>query len=278
VIIFSEGNQKKSQDLIYNADIICCLDYSSLARINEMEDIVRNAKAIKVNIDHHLDPEDFADYVLWDTSAAATAELVFDLIEALGEKNIIDIDVAECLYAGIMTDTGSFKHPNTTKKVHMVTSELIDIGADNGKVSKLIYDNNTLNRMKFIGFALSEKLVVLPEFRTAYFAISASELERFQSQTGDTEGLVNYALAIENIVLAAVILDRKDGIKISFRSVGDFAVNEFARQHFHGGGHKNASGGKSDKNLQDTVNYFTGLLPIYKDQLINANQKLKENV
>jgi bifunctional oligoribonuclease and PAP phosphatase NrnA len=278
VMVFNEGNEKRAERLINSADIIFCMDFSNLSRINEMEGVVRGTKAVKVVIDHHLDPMDFADYVLWDTKAAATAELVYELISMIGDKNLVDPVIAECLYAGIMTDTGSFKHPNTTKKVHLITAELIEAGADNAKVSKLVYDNNSENRLRFIGYALSEKLVVLPEFKTAYFAISVEDLEKFNSQTGDTEGLVNYALSIEDIVLAAVIIDRKEAIKISFRSVGDFAVNEFSRAHFEGGGHKNAAGGKSNKKLEETVNYFINLLPIYKDQLIKSNQKLKENV
>jgi bifunctional oligoribonuclease and PAP phosphatase NrnA len=278
VIIFNEGNENKTKALIEKADMIFCLDFSSLARIGDMGEMVGKSKAVKVLIDHHLDPEDFADFAWWSTKAAATAELIYELIVDLGEEDLIDQDIAEALYAGIMTDTGSFRHPNTTKNVHLITAALIDFGANIAKVGKLVYDTNSLNRLKFLGFALSERLVVLEEYKTAYFAISAQDLERFDSRTGDTEGIVNYALSIENIVLAAVIIERPEAIKISFRSVGDFPVNEFSRDHFDGGGHKNASGGKSDLPLHQTVDKFKDLLEQYKEQLISTNQKLKINV
>ncbi|UII33403.1 bifunctional oligoribonuclease/PAP phosphatase NrnA [Fulvivirga ulvae] len=267
VIIFNEGNEEKSGRLITEADMIFCLDFSSLNRINELGEMVRQSASVKVLIDHHLEPEDFANFVCWSTEAAATAELVYDLICDLGDKQLIDKDIAESLYAGIMTDTGSFKHPNTTKNVFNVCAELADIGADTAKVSKLVYDTNSLDKVKFLGFALNEKLKVLDEFNTAYFAITADELKRFNSKTGDTEGLVNYALSIEGIKFAAVIIDRTEAIKMSFRSIGDFSVNEFARKHFEGGGHKNASGGKSDLSLEETVKKFENVLNEYKNEL-----------
>lgn len=271
VIVF-EGNEARSAALVNEADIIFCLDFSCLSRINDLGDMIRHAPGTKILIDHHLDPERFADFEMWDIKAAATTELIFELIDMLGDKEVIDEDIADCLYAGILTDTGSFKHPNTTKKVHEITAQLIGLGADTSKVAKLVYDNNSLDKLKFIGFALSERLVVLEEFRTAYFAITSKDLFKFSSKTGDTEGLVNYALSLENIVMAAVIIDRKEAIKISFRSIGDFPVNEFARNHFEGGGHKNASGGKSILPLKETVEKFINLLPKYKEQLNTTNQ------
>ena len=267
VIIYNEGNEEKSGKLIDEADLIFCLDFSSLKRINELGEVVRQAAADKVLIDHHLEPEDFAKYVHWSTDAAATAELVYEIICKMGDKNLIDKDIAESLYAGIMTDTGSFKHPNTTQNVFSVCADLITLGADTAKVSKLVYDTNSLDRVKFLGFALNEKLNVLHEFNTAYFAISAEELKKFNSRTGDTEGLVNYALSIEGIKFAAVIIDRTEAIKMSFRSIGDFSVNEFARKHFEGGGHKNAAGGKSDLSLDETVKKFESVLNDYKTEL-----------
>lgn len=267
VLVFNENGQAKSAELIAAADLICCLDFSALSRINELGELVRNASAKKLMIDHHLEPELFADFMLWDTKAAATAELVYDLIEMLGDKAKITVPMAECLYAGIMTDTGSFRHPSTTQKVHLVISELIGLGLEPSRIHKLIYDNHTEQRLRFLGFALSEKLTVLPEYHTAYFAITDAELKRFDSQTGDTEGLVNYALSIEGITMGVLMVDRKEMIKISFRSVGAFSVNEFARQNFEGGGHKNAAGGKSNLSLAETEKKFLALLPQYKDKL-----------
>lgn len=277
VIVFNDGNEERSTHIIKDADIICCLDFSSLNRIEGMGDIVRNSSATKVVIDHHTGKEDFAEYVFWDIKAAATCELLYQLIVDLDDRSLIDKHTAECLYAGIMTDTGSFRHPNTTKHVHEVVADLIELGANVSKVSKLVYDNNSLDRLRFIGYALSEKLAILPEYKTAYFAISAEDLKKFNSRTGDTEGLVNYALSIEGIAMAAIIIERNEGVKMSFRSIGDFAVNELANKHFQGGGHKNAAGGISYLTLQETVDKFLKLLPLYKSQL-HKNQKEQEKI
>ncbi len=277
VMVYNEGRQKEAQQLVTDADLIFCLDFSSLHRINELGDHVRASEAIKVLIDHHLDPEDFAQFKSWSTQAAATAELVYQLIVDLGDKDLIDANIAEALYAGIMTDTGSFRHSNTTQNVHQVTANLIASGADTHKVSKLIYDSNSIDRVKFTGFAISERLVVLEEYNTAYMAISEQDLQRFNSKTGDTEGLVNYALSIKGIVLAALIIDRGEVIKISFRSVGSFPANQLAQENFQGGGHLNAAGGKSHLTLQETVEKFVKLLPTYQKQL-TSQSKEKANV
>ncbi len=267
VIVFSEGNQERSYQLVNDADIIFCLDFSSLHRIDDLGDAVGKSGSVKVLIDHHLEPDDFARFEFWSNKAAATAELVYELIEDLGDLSKITKEIAESLYAGIMTDTGNFKHPNTTENVFRVCGELIRHGADTAKVAKLIYDNNSIDRIKFIGFSLNERLKVIPELNTAYFAISRADLKRFNSKTGDTEGLVNYALSIEGIKFAALITEREDAVKMSFRSIGEFSVNEFASRHFNGGGHKNAAGGKSDGSLDETVKKFEELLQEYKEEL-----------
>ena len=267
VLVFNEGNEKAADALVAAADLIFCLDFSVLSRINELGDMVGAAPADKVLIDHHLEPEKFAKYNFWSTAASSTAELVYQLIVDLGERELIDKNIAEALYAGIMTDTGSFKHPSTTEHTHQVVADLIKLGTDVHRVSKLVYDTNSLEKLRFLGFALSEKLQFLPEFNTAYIAISAQELEKFKSRTGDTEGLVNYALSIEGVVLAALLVERPEAVKISFRSIGDFSVSAFARDNFQGGGHKNAAGGKSDMSLEETLTKFLNLLPQYKEQL-----------
>jgi phosphoesterase RecJ-like protein len=272
VIIFNEGNEALSAKLVEEAEVIFCLDFSNLNRINELGDIVRKSGAKKVLIDHHLDPEKFADFEHWSIEAAATAELVYTLFEAMDMVSLIDKDIAEALYAGILTDTGSFKHSNTTKAVFQICAELIGRGADVSMVSKLVYDTNSLDRVKFLGYALHEKLVVKMDHATAYFAITADDLKKFNSKTGDTEGLVNYALSIKGIKLAAVIIDRTDAVKISFRSVGDFSVNDFARDYFDGGGHRNAAGGKSDLSLEETVKKFEKLLEEHKEELTSTNE------
>ena len=267
VIIYEKGGQKEATRLIAESEIIFCLDFSALSRINNLGEKVRASKAVKVLIDHHLDPEDFADYVEWSIEAASTAELFYALIVQSGDQDLIDKDIAACLYAGVMTDTGSFRHSNTTHNVLFTAAKLVGHGANPAKIAKLIYDTNSLERLNFLGFALSERLTVLEEFNTAIFAISKSDLKKFNSKTGDTEGLVNYALSIEGIQFAAVIIDRSEDVKLSFRSIGDFSVNDFAGKHFEGGGHKNAAGGKSSLSFAETIEKFKGLLPLYKNEL-----------
>ncbi|MEJ7645253.1 MAG: DHH family phosphoesterase [Chryseolinea sp.] len=268
VHVFKKDRPEKSSKLIGEADTILCLDFSSLNRINELGDYVRNSAATKVLVDHHLEPEKFADFVQWDNTAASTAELVYQLIVELGDKNLIDESMADCLYAGIMTDTGGFRHSNTNYKVFRIASELVELGANPYRVSKLIYDTNTIERLRLMGYVLSEKLQVLPEYRTAYITLTTEELKRFSSQTGDTEGLVNYGLSIRGIKLSVLISDRKENIKLSMRSLGSFSVNEMARAHFSGGGHHNAAGGQTTLTLDQTVSKFLKLLPEYKEQLM----------
>lgn len=268
VVVFQKERPAKCADLMHQAELICCLDFSSLNRINELGEMVRQSAAKRVLVDHHLEPEDFANFVQWDGTAASTAELIFQLIDELGDKHLIDSNIANCLYAGILTDTGGFRHSNTTYKVFEVASELVAQGANPHHISKLIYDTNTLERLRLMGYVLSEKLIVLPEYRTAYMVLSDAELKRFGAQTGDTEGLVNYGLSIKGIRLSVLISDRRDGIKLSFRSLGDFSVNELARRHFEGGGHRNAAGGQTQLTVEQTLQKFLNLLPEYKEQLL----------
>jgi bifunctional oligoribonuclease and PAP phosphatase NrnA len=270
VLDFSKPEDRPLATLrLEQADLIFCLDFSVLDRVNEIGELIRKSNAYVVNIDHHQDPEDFADLRYWSTKAAATCELVYQMIVELGDKSIIDKDIAECLYAGIMTDTGGFRHPNTTKNVHLVVAELIEMGADNTQISNWIYDSNSVNRLKFIGFAITRRLVVREDLHMAYFVISKKDLKKYQSQTGDTEGLVNYALSLDGIKLAALFSEREDGIKISFRSSSDVAVNKFAASYFKGGGHKNAAGGKSTDSLKETVERFESLVEKCQEELFH---------
>jgi phosphoesterase RecJ-like protein len=271
VLDFSkEADRKKALVKLEKAELIFCLDFSVLNRVNELGEIIRQSSAFIVNIDHHQDPEDFAHHRLWSTQAAATCELVYELIVSLGDKELIDKHIAACLYAGILTDTGGFRHPNTTKNVHLVVAELLEAGANATEIANLIYDSNSLNRLKFIGFAITRRLVVREDLHTAYFVIGKKDLKKYQSQTGDTEGLVNYALSLEGVKLAALFSEREDGVKISFRSSVDVAVNKFAATHFGGGGHKNAAGGKSSLSLKKTVARFESLVQEYQEDLFHS--------
>lgn len=271
VLDFSKkDDQKQAIIALEKADIIFCLDFSVLQRVNELGEMIRKSKAYIVNIDHHQDPEDFAQFRFWSTKAAATCELIYELIVKLGDKDLVDKEIAECLYAGIMTDTGGFRHPNTTKNVHLIVAELIDHGANGSQIANWIYDSNSVNRLKFIGFAITRRLVVREDIHTAYFVISKKDLKKYQSQTGDTEGLVNYALSLDGIKLAALFSEREDGIKISFRSSSEVAINKFAASYFDGGGHKNAAGGKSTLSLKDTVEKFEKLVEECQQELFES--------
>jgi len=267
VMVFEKGKEKSFEARINQAEIIFCLDFSALKRIHELSEMVGKAEAKKALIDHHLEPESFADFNFWDVHSASTAGLVFELIKALNDTDKIDANIANCLYAGVMTDTGGFRHSNTRQEEFLIASELVRLGADPTKVSKLIYDTNSIERLRLMGFLLSEKIKVLPEYKTAYMTLSADELKKFGSQTGDTEGFVNYGLSIKDIRLSVMIYERKDNVKLSFRSLGNFSVNQLARKHFEGGGHKNASGGSSDVSLDKTLQKFLDILPEYKNQL-----------
>lgn len=268
VMIYTENTEAAAQ-LIANAAIIFCLDFNALGRINQMGELVGASSAKKVMIDHHLEPEDFDDYRYWDINACATAQLVYHfIVTELGGKKYINADVATCLYTGIMTDSGSFRFPGTTSAVHRTVADLIDAGAVNWRIHELVYSNSSEERLRFLGHCLSEKLEVLHEYNTALITVSHEEIEKYHVQTGDTEGVVNYALSITGIRLAAFIVERSDKVKLSLRSKGDFPANEICKKYFNGGGHRNAAGGSSEDTLEQVTNQFKAILPEYKTLLI----------
>ena len=276
VLVYEKaGDQRICKTRIDEASLICCLDFSVLSRLKDLGKVVQEAKADKLMIDHHLEPEYFAKWMIWDTYAAATAQLVYALIKEMepgaAVTEVIDKSMAECLYAGIMTDTGSFRHANVTPEVHLAVADLMLTGFDASRVHRLIYDNAPLSRLQFLGYVLSQKLIVIPEFRTAYMVLTEAELIRFNSSPGETEGIVNYGLQVENVVMSALFIERKGEIKISFRSVGLFSVRDLASSHFSGGGHKNASGGRSDQSIKETVDRFLSVLPSYREALLSVD-------
>lgn len=272
VVIYSGDTKTKCEDIIANCDLIFCLDFSALHRISHLGKLVEDSTAKKVLIDHHRDPEHFADYELWNDTASATAELIYEFIEMMGDKNLITASMGEAMYAGIMTDTGSFRFPSTSERVHLIIADLIRIGVNNAKVHRLIYDNSNESRLRLLGFILSKRLKVIPELHTAYVTLEKKDLYRFNAQTGDTEGIVNYALSIKGIKFASLMKESEGIIKMSFRSVGDFAASSFASKNFEGGGHKNAAGGKSTLSLEDTEKKFLSLLEDYKQELIDSKE------
>ncbi len=267
-ILHYENNKVICDQHIDNAELIFTLDFNSLFRAGDMEPALSKANATYVMIDHHQQPDTYAKYMYSDVCMSSTCEMVYNFIGFFDDLGKINSDIASCLYAGIMTDTGSFRFPSTTSTTHKVIADLIDRGANNSKIHNAVFDTNRYSRLQLLGRALSN-LVVLPEYKTAYITLSQKELDEFNFQKGDTEGVVNYGLSIEGIVFAAIFIENEqEGItKISLRSKGDFSVNEFSRAHFNGGGHTNAAGGKSDVSLKETVEKFISILPDYKSAL-----------
>lgn len=280
LVLNYEVNEERqaANAFIQQSDVIFCLDFSAISRLNELGAIIQASQAKKILIDHHLQPEDFADFKLWTSEASATAELVYDFIVQMGDYALIDLPTAECIYAGILTDTGGFRHPVTNRRVHLVIADILKLGVVPSRIHKLIYESHSENRLRLLGYILSKKLIVLPEYHTAYITLSNEELHMFQVETGDTEGFVSYPLSIKGVIMAAIIIERKDQVKLSFRSVGNFSVNEFARKHFEGGGHKNAAGGKSELSLDETETYFVSLLPQYKEVLERTAEEFSKEL
>lgn len=266
VIDFSKKTNAAKKH-VAQAELIFCLDFNSLKRIDKLGDEVAKSKAIKFIIDHHLQPEDFAQYMLHNVGACSTCELIYEFISLMGDKKLLNKDIANCLYTGIMTDTGSFRFPSTTTKTHAIIADLMKAGAENSEIHNRIYDGNTVDKIKLLGYCLGEKLTVMKELNTAYFSLTDKELKKFNYKKGDTEGVVNYALSIEGIKFAAFFVERDGIIKTSFRSKGSFNVNLFARAHFEGGGHANAAGGMSPLSMKDTLKKFVSIVPGYKKEL-----------
>lgn len=266
-IINFEEQREKSAELVREADLIFCLDFNALKRINELGALVAGSEAKKVLIDHHLEPENFDDYRLWTTDASSTCELIFWFIEILGMVENINKDIASCLYAGIMTDTASFKHNSTRPSTHRTAAALLEKGAESNKIFEAIYDNYSETRTRFIGFCLNERLQILKDYSTALIVVTAADLKRFNIIVGDTEGLVNYGLSIKGIKLSVLIVDRTVLRKMSFRAKGNFPANEFARKFFNGGGHFSAAGGESTDSIENVVLRFKEALKNYQEIL-----------
>lgn len=267
-ILKYDSQTEECEALIQAADIIFTLDFNAFHRTGDMESVLSQSAALKIMIDHHQAPDDYATYMFSDVSMSSTCEMVYHFIDYLGDRSQIDATIATCIYLGIMTDTGSFRFSSTTSKTHQIVADLIDKGANNSQIHNHVYDTNSYERLQLLGQALSN-LEIISGYRTAYITLSQDELNRYNYKKGDTEGVVNYALSINNIIFAAIFIeDKKEGIiKISLRSKGDFSVNEFARAHFNGGGHTNAAGGRTELSLEDTVEKFISILPSYNDAL-----------
>ncbi len=263
-----ERENGQSKRALAEATLIFTLDFNHFSRTGQLEPFLSESDATFIMIDHHQQPDTYAKVTYSDTGMSSTCEMIYHFMDALGSTDEINKEIATCLYTGIMTDTGSFKYPSTTSKTHQIVAQLIDKGAEHTQIHQAVFDNNTPGRLHLLGVALSN-LTILEEFGTAYTTLSQEELDRYNYNKGDTEGFVNYGLTLEGIHFAVIFIENKEEgiIKISFRSVGDFSVNEFARAHFNGGGHTNAAGGRSDTDMDTTTARFESILKEYKKQL-----------
>jgi phosphoesterase RecJ-like protein len=267
-VVDFEMHNDKAKPILQKAEWIFCLDFNILNRTKKMEPVIESLSATKILIDHHQQPQtDAFDYGISDANKSSTAEMVYDFIVASGYSEKINASTAECLYAGVMTDTGSFRFNSASASVHRMIATLKDKGLEHSQIHENLFDNFLEGRFRFFGNILLNRMEVFYEYNTALIAIPQSDLIKYNVKTGDTEGLVNFPLSIKGIKLAAVIIDRGDERKSSFRSKGGFDVNSFARKYFNGGGHFNAAGGKNNEPLEEVVGKFKAAIEENKEQL-----------
>ena len=252
-IVHYDSQQDEAEKIIEKADLIFSLDYNSLGRIGHLSEPIGASVATKIVIDHHQDPQEFADHYIVDTDSCSTAQLVYEFIDNLGYIDQLDKSMGECIYCGIMTDTGSFRYPSTTSKTHQIIAHAIDLGVDGSKIHQEVYDTYSEQRLRLLGYALTEKMKVFPEHKGAYISLSQEELKRFSFKKGDTEGLVNYPLSIDGIKFTVLLTEKEDNVSMSFRSKDDFHVNKIANEHFNGGGHIYAAGGMLETSLEEAI-------------------------
>jgi phosphoesterase RecJ-like protein len=253
-------DRKKGRNLIDKADLIVMFDFNHSDRLGEAEKFILKSKAKKVIIDHHLDSEDFVDLTISDTTKCSTSELLYEIVKIINKGKFINKSFAEAIYVGIITDTGNFEHGAYSGKTFRIIADLIDSGIEKDRIFNLVYNNFSADRLRLKGLALDRRMVVLPEFRTAYIYLTKADLNEYNYKKGDTEGFVNMPLSINGIDFTALFIEKDGFVKLSFRSKGSFSVNDFARIHFKGGGHLNAAGGEHYDTLDNTVKYFLNAL------------------
>lgn len=265
-VIIYDLDPDRSKEVLERASLIFCLDFNALDRIDKVGEILDPLKVPKVMIDHHLYPEPFVDYVLSDTTASSTCELIYDFIGLLDAKRDLDITIGECLFTGILTDTGSFKYA-TSPKLFRIVADLVALGVDDYKLQDLIFNSLYEKHLRLLGHCLANRMEIFPEYYTGIIHLTKEDYTTFDIQRGDTEGIVNYILKLKGIKMAAFIMEQPTIVKISLRSKGEFSVQEIAKRHFKGGGHKNAAGGASFQSLEATLTKFKDLLPRYQHLL-----------
>ncbi|HMQ07660.1 MAG TPA: bifunctional oligoribonuclease/PAP phosphatase NrnA [Saprospiraceae bacterium] len=262
-VIITDEEKNLAEKILLQADIIFCLDFNALDRIDKIDYAVSgNKNAVKIIIDHHLDPEPFADYIITDTEASSTSEIIFQFIQDLGEPHLIDIQIGECILTGIITDTGSFRY-GTRANTYEVAAILKNLGVDDHFIQDKITNSLLEKNLRLLGHCLANRMEVLEEYRTAYIYLTKEDYKNFDIKRGDTEGIVNYLLMMKNVDIAAFIMEQPTIVKISLRSKGDISVQDMARRYFRGGGHKNASGGGVYAKLEDIIERFKEVIPKY---------------
>ncbi len=259
--------KEKAAAIIQEADLIFCLDFNDPERLNGVKDLILNSAARKVLIDHHQAPVCFADITISETWRSSVGEMIYQFVKEIFPEDLLDNDIATCLYVAIMTDTGNFNYASSYPEIFHVVGDLMKYDLEKDKIYSRVYDSFSLDRMRLQGYCMQHKLVVLPEYQTAYISLTDEELRRFKHRKGDTEGFVNIPFSVKGIRFTALFVEKKDRIKASFRSRGDFPVNKVAADHYHGGGHINAAGGDSFRNMEETLSYFESLLPGYAAHL-----------
>ena len=271
-VIDYEADKVRADAVLKEAEWLFCLDFNALYRTRSMESTLQSLRAEKILIDHHEEPHTWVfDYGISVIPKSSTAELVYEFIRDSGHADLLDEGIAACLYAGVMSDTGSFRFPVTSSSVHAMVSELMKTGFDHSLVHEHINDSYLENRLRFLGHLLSNRMEVFYEHNAALIWITKADLQRFNVKTGDTEGVANYPLSIKGIRFAALLIDRDEERRWSFRSKGAFDCNGFARKHFEGGGHHNAAGGKSRQSVEENINRFKQTLSEYQDVLTKNN-------
>ena len=265
VINFMRQRQQ-AEELVEKAEYVFHLDYNSLGRSADMTRFLYKCKAVKVVIDHHPDPGMPHRYLFSDTEVSSTCELLYCIMKRW-DFELIDRDIATCLYTGVMTDTGSFCYRSAGTQTFWVAAELMRCGIDRPAIYEKVYDNYSENRMRLMGYCLNEKMEVFPQYNTALISLDLEEQQRYGFITGDSEGFVNLPLSIKGIRFAAFFLEKEDKTKMSFRSKGGFSVNDFAKKHYGGGGHINAAGGDSKIPMTGLIQQFRELLPLYEKEL-----------
>ena len=268
-----EQNEKEAGRIMEEADLLFFLDFNDLKRVGKVKKRLEKLSKEVVLIDHHPQPMINTPYLFSDIKASSTAELVYDFVVKMGWSDFLDPSGATALLTGIIADTASFSHNARRSELYRAVSELIAKGADQLKIQKSLFNTNSADRLRLLGFALSEKMVIFPQYHAAYISLTREELKRFNFKIGDTEGFVNYPLSIEGIVFSTFFMENEEKIKISFRSTGSFAANEFSALHFGGGGHHNAAGGESRQSLKEAVDKWIALLPQYSADLEKESKK-----